>query len=79
MDTVNDLNRSLRKASGAAEERVRDFAAVLDVVQEEAEQILLDSAATARGLHATAESLRGVSTAPQRVPVAPPATRADEQ
>lgn len=58
MDTVDGLNRSLRDAGTATETRVREFAAVLDVVQEEAEQILLDTAATARGLHTTAESLR---------------------
>ncbi|MGH7576860.1 MAG: hypothetical protein ACREM1_17260 [Longimicrobiales bacterium] len=56
--TVEGLNRSLREAGEATETRVRAFAAVLDVVQEEAEQILLDTAATARGLHTTAESLR---------------------
>lgn len=63
MDTVNDMNRSLRDASEATEARVRAFAAVLEVVQEEAEQILLDAAATARGVHATAESLRGERSA----------------
>jgi hypothetical protein len=72
MDTVHDVNRSMRRAAEATEARVRDFAAVLQVVQEEAEQILLDTAATARGLHATAESLRNL-------PAASAAGAADEE
>jgi uncharacterized protein YoxC len=58
MDTVADVNDALRKAHRAADTRVREFTAVLDVVQSEAEEVLLDGAATARGLHATAEALR---------------------
>lgn len=58
-DTVEDLNRQLRDAIQAAEERVRRFGAVLDTVQSEVEDVLLDAAATARGLHAAAEALRG--------------------
>jgi uncharacterized protein YoxC len=65
MDTVSDLNEALRGAHRAADMRVREFAAVLDVVQSEAEEVLLDGAATARGFHATAEALRG-TTQPSR-------------
>jgi len=64
MDTISDVNDALRKAHRAADTRVREFTAVLDVVQAEAEEVLLDGAATARGLHATAEALRG--SAPRR-------------
>lgn len=59
MDTVADVNRSLKSAARAADIRVREFGAVLDVVKSEAEEVLLDTAATARGLHATAAVLRG--------------------
>jgi hypothetical protein len=56
--TVRELNERLREAGQSAEVRVRDFAAVLDAVQGEAESVLLDTAATARGVHVTAERLR---------------------
>ena len=56
--TVQTLNERLRSAGESAEVRVRDFAAVLDAVQGEAESVLLDTAATARGVHVTAERLR---------------------
>lgn len=72
-DTIDDLNRNVRKAAAGTEQRVRDFAAVLDVVQAEAEEILLDTAATARGLHATAESLRGGDGARKNLPARKPA------
>jgi uncharacterized protein YoxC len=68
MDTVSDLNEALRGAHRAADTRVREFAAVLDVVQAEAEEVLLDGAATARGFHATAEALRGAQPSRHGVP-----------
>lgn len=58
LHTVEDLNRSLKRGSAATEERLRRFTAVLDLVQEEAEELLLDAAATARGVHETARVLR---------------------
>ncbi|HUF67070.1 MAG TPA: hypothetical protein VMM79_00365 [Longimicrobiales bacterium] len=61
MDTISDVNEALRGAHRAADTRVREFAAVLDVVQSETEEVLLDGAATARGVHATAEALRGAA------------------
>jgi len=64
MDTVSDLNRRLRNAGEATELRFREFAAVLDVVREEAEEVLLDTAATARGIHTAAEALRAPSARP---------------
>ena len=42
----------------AVETRVKQFGAVVDVVQSEAEEILLDAASTAHGVHAAAEVLR---------------------
>ncbi|MGH7502778.1 MAG: hypothetical protein ACREL7_13610 [Longimicrobiales bacterium] len=58
MATVEELNRSIREGSLAAQRRVLEFAAVLDIVKEEAEQVLMDTAATARGVSVTAEALR---------------------
>ena len=57
-ETIDRASKQLRAAAMAAEERVRDFGLVLQVVQEEAEELLLDTAATARGLHTTAAALR---------------------
>jgi methyl-accepting chemotaxis protein len=57
LHTVEDLRRAVERGGEATEERVRRFAAVLDVVQSEAEDLLLDAAATARGVHETARSL----------------------
>lgn len=71
MDTVSDMNRGLKQASEAAEIRVREFAAVLDVVKAEAEELLIDGAATARGLHTASEVLRRPASA--RAPVRAPA------
>jgi uncharacterized protein YoxC len=58
LDTVDDVNTRLREATDAAEQRVRQFGAVLDVVQAEAEEVLLDAAATAHGVHSAARALR---------------------
>jgi uncharacterized protein YoxC len=72
MDTVADVNRGLKQASQAAEVRVREFAAVLDVVKSEAEELLIDGAATARGLHAASEVLRRPAPAKAVPAPAPP-------
>lgn len=58
LETVKDVNQRLRALTTDAEERVREFGAVLDVVQGEAREVLLDAAATARGVHTTAEMLQ---------------------
>ena len=71
--TVQELNERLRAAGQSAELRVRDFAAVLDAVQGEAESVLLDTAATARGVHVTAERLRQPNAKRRtQQPAAPP-------
>lgn len=59
MDTVEDVNRSLRDVSHAAEVRVREFGAVLDIVKDETEKALMDTAATARGVSVAAGTFRG--------------------
>lgn len=72
--TVAGFNDSLRSAGRGAEARVREFAAVLDVVRQEAEEVLLDTAATAHGIHTTAEALRAPRSDGHRPfkPVPPP-------
>lgn len=65
LHTVEDLHRSLRRGGAAAEQRIRRLDAVLEVVQAEAEELLLDAAATAHGVHETARALRG-EDAPRR-------------
>jgi methyl-accepting chemotaxis protein len=65
LDTVEDVNGRLREATEAAEQRVRQFGAVLDVVQKEAEDMLLEGASTARGVHTAARALRETSTRPR--------------
>jgi uncharacterized protein YoxC len=56
--TVEEINRIMKRGGTIAEERMQRFAQVLDVVQTEAEDLLLDAAATARGVHETARQLR---------------------
>jgi ABC-type transport system involved in cytochrome bd biosynthesis fused ATPase/permease subunit len=58
LHTLEDLRRSAEKGGAAAEERVRRFGEVLDVLQTETEDLLLDAAAAARGVHETARALR---------------------
>jgi hypothetical protein len=58
LDTVDDLNDRLKTGADAVEARVRDFGVVIDVVQGEAERIMVDAASTARGVHTAREALR---------------------
>jgi hypothetical protein len=57
-ELVDSSRRRLNRAADAAEQRIREFNALLGVMQEEAEQLFIDSAATARGVRAGAESYR---------------------
>ena len=50
-------------AARTTEERIGDFNALLEVVQEEAEQIFLSTASTVRGVKAGADRLRGYRAA----------------
>ena len=56
--TTEQLNRLIQRGGDMAEARMKRFAEVLDVVQTEAEDLMLDAAATARGVHETARQLR---------------------
>lgn len=56
---VRALGDRLQQASDRMEERIEEFNALMEVVQDEAEEILLDTAATARGVEAGVRSLGG--------------------
>lgn len=56
--TMEELNRIARRGGSMAEERLTRFAAVVDIAQTEAEELLIDAAATARGVQETARQLR---------------------
>jgi methyl-accepting chemotaxis protein len=68
---VDQLRASLESArlritdvAGAAEHRVRRFNALLDVVQDEAEGLFIETASTLRGVQAGARTLREESGTP---------------
>ena len=56
-DSVKSLSERLRGASDRMEERVEEFNALMEVVQSEAEDIFIGSAATVRGVRAGARAL----------------------
>ncbi|HEX7089753.1 MAG TPA: hypothetical protein VF192_06425 [Longimicrobiales bacterium] len=58
-ELLTDVNERLRAGLDDAEDRLRRFGAVLRVVQREAETLLVEGAAAARGVHVAAERLRG--------------------
>jgi hypothetical protein len=57
--TLHTAQAKLERAARTTEERIGDFNALLEVVQEEAEQIFLSTASTVRGVKAGADRLRG--------------------
>ena len=68
LDNLEDISARLKAGADSVEDRVKRFGLVVDVVQTEAEELLLDAASTARGVHTAAEVLRD-KKAP-RLPVA---------
>jgi methyl-accepting chemotaxis protein len=56
--TMEDVRRSVERARSAAEARAERFSQVLDVLQDEAEEVMLDAAAAARGVHEGARVLQ---------------------
>ncbi len=70
-DTLQELNTSLRRGTEEARRRVQEFGAVLDVVSEEAEELLVDTTARARGVRTTADALRGRGGRRRRIPRGP--------
>ena len=69
--SVSGLSDRLKKASDRMEERLEEFNALMDVVQDEAESVLLDTAAVVRGVRAGAQTMgEGVAGAtPGATPV----------
>ena len=55
--SVAGLSDRLKDASQRMEERVEEFNALMDVVQNEAESVLLDTAAAVRGVRAGAQTI----------------------
>ncbi|GMR12766.1 MAG: hypothetical protein BMS9Abin29_0959 [Gemmatimonadota bacterium] len=58
-DSVTKITSRLNDASDHMEERIAEFNALMQVVQGEAEDIFLDTAAAARGVRAGARTLSG--------------------
>jgi hypothetical protein len=57
--SVSGLNDRLKEASVRMEERIQDFSALVEVLQNEAEDLALDTAAAVRGVRAGTRSLAG--------------------
>lgn len=57
--SVSGLNERLREASTRMEERIQDFSALVEVLQNEAEDLALDTAAAVRGVRAGTRNLAG--------------------
>lgn len=55
---IEAAQQRLTDAAGSAEHRIRRFNALLDVVQDEAEGIFIETASTLRGVQAGARALR---------------------
>jgi len=63
--SVKSLTGRLQQASDRMEERIEDFNALMEVVQSEAEDIFLDTAATVRGVREGAKSITAPGEEPQ--------------
>ena len=62
--SVSGLNDRLKEASERMEERIQDFTALVEVLQNEAEDLALDTAAAVRGVRAGTRSLVGQNEDP---------------
>lgn len=56
-ESVAQLNDRLSQASARMEERIQDFSALVEVLQSEAEELALDTAAAVRGVRAGTKAL----------------------
>lgn len=56
--SVGEITERLNQASDRVEERIEEFNALMEVVQEEAEDIFIGTASTVRGVRAGAHSLQ---------------------
>jgi uncharacterized protein YoxC len=57
--SISGLNDRLKEASTRMEERIQDFTALVELLQTEAEDLALDTAAAVRGVRAGTRSLAG--------------------
>jgi len=55
--SISGLNDRLKEASARMEERIQDFTVLVEVLQREAEELALDTAAAVRGVRAGTRSL----------------------
>jgi len=63
--SMSGLNERLREASARMEERIQDFSAMVEVLQGEAEDLALDTAAAVRGVRAGTRSLASERVEPK--------------
>lgn len=61
-ESVAHLNERLKDASERMEERIQDFTALVEVIQDEAEDLALDTAAAVRGVRAGTRALASERT-----------------
>ena len=73
--SVKALTDRLQLASERMEERIEEFNALMEVVQDEAEDIFLDTASTVRGVRAGARSIGRAGSSEEQTP---PTDVADE-
>ena len=66
-DSVRSLSDRLQNASDRMEERIEEFNALMEVVQSEAEDMFIGSAAAVRGVRASARALRGAPDVESRM------------
>lgn len=57
-NTIAAAQQGLERSTALTEERIRDFNALLQVVQEEAESLFIDTASTVRGVRVGTQALR---------------------
>lgn len=69
--TVASANQRVERVAAQAEQRINEFNALLKVMQEEAEDLFIDTAATVRGVQVGADVLRGFRSEPEPDEAAP--------
>jgi hypothetical protein len=70
-ESVSRLSDRLKDASIDMEKRIQDFTALVEVLQTEAEDLALDTAAAVRGVRMGTRSLAGGEHVPSRDPESP--------
>jgi methyl-accepting chemotaxis protein len=72
-ESVDRLNERLKEASLRMEERIQDFTALVEVLQAEAEDLALDTAAAVRGVRAGTRALARKGPGKPEAPAEPDA------